>query len=172
MGAVNPGKRFEGKLKASMEAAGVFSMRIPDKLYISGGRVRSEETPADFVAYVSTEYALECMLIEAKACSRNRIPFDALKPHQDEALTRFDGMHGNAHGVVAVNFYDSVSLSRMDVCFMVPIEVWREYREGDMKSLSHDDCTGDKRISLCPKDGALYDMSGWIRGFADGGTVS
>ena len=106
-----------------MEAVGIHVMRIPDKLYVVGRRICSEETPADYAAWYPTDYALECMLVEAKACSRNRLPFSSLQPHRRDALRAFEGLHGNAHGFVAVNFYDQVSLSRMDICFMIPIQV-------------------------------------------------
>lgn len=169
MGKVEPGKRFEAKLKSSMDDAGAFSMRIPDKVYWSGSRIMSEETPADFNAYAVIGGDIHCYLIEAKACSKNRIPFDRLKQHQHDALLRFDSMHENAHGIVAVNFYDPVSLATMDVCFMVPIAVWDEYAGGMMKSLGHEDCSKDERIALCPKvKGAVYDLKGV---FGNGGSV-
>ena len=160
MGKVNPGKRFEAKMKASMDAAGMFCMRIPDKVYWNGSRMASEETPADFIA-CSVGDRLQCYLIECKACSSERIAFARLKRHQGEALESFDSMHEDMHGIVAVNFYSSVSLARLDVCFLVPIAVWREYEAGDKKSLSHADCLKDGRILMCVKaKGGIYGLAG------------
>lgn len=169
MGKVNPGKRFEAKMKASMDAAGMFCMRIPDKVYWNGSRMASEETPADFIA-CSVGDGLQCYLIECKACSSERIAFARLKRHQGEALESFDSMHGDMHGIVAVNFYSSVSLARLDVCFLVPIAVWREYEAGDMKSLSHADCLKDGRILMCQKGrGGIYMLAG-MEAMHDGGS--
>ena len=165
MGSVNPGKRFETRLKKSMERAGMLAMRIPDKVYWNGSRIASEETPADFNAYAVIDGELHCYLIEAKACSSKRVEFSRLKPHQHDALHSFDSMHGDMHGFVAVNFYDSVSLRAMDVCCMVPISVWDEYAMGESKSLNHEKCSNDSRIVICPKiTGAVYDMAGLIGG--------
>lgn len=164
----NPGKRFEGKLSDSLEAAGLHTERIPDKLYWTGHRVVSEETPADFIATYAQSYngVLHSFLIEAKACSKNRLPFDNLKDHQRVALLDHDSIHENAHGIIAINYYDKVNLNRLDVCFMVPIDVWAEYEGGKMKSISHDECLEDDRITLCPKvKGAVYDMAKWLGGY-------
>ena len=161
MGKVNPGKRFESKLKASLDAYGYFSLRIPDKVYWTGSRLASEETPADYMACGTSDGRLSCYMIEAKACSRNRMQFSQLKEHQLDALMSFDGMHADMHGVVAVNFYDPVSIKRYDMCFMVPVPVWSEYRDGKMKSISRDECLSDARIASCPKiRGGIYDLSG------------
>lgn len=168
MGKVNPGKRFEGWLKASMDAHGMFSLRIPDKLYWTGRNMRSEETPADFMACCSdADGNLHSYLVEAKACSKSRMNFSTLKDHQRESLLEFDAIHENAHGVVAVNFYDPVSLNRGNACFMVPISVWEEMRtkDGAMKSISHNDCLSDERIAFCPRTkGSIFDMSRWLGG--------
>lgn len=169
MGKVNPGKRFEGKLLSSMKAVGMFAMRIPDKLYWTGSRIASEETPADFIASYACGYdgELHQYLIEAKACSKNRIMFSQLKEHQESALSEFESLHRNSHGFVAVNYYDSVSLSRLDVCFLVPISVWVALKnaENAMKSLSHDECLEHDEIVFCPKmAGSKYDMSRLIGG--------
>lgn len=171
MTKTNPGKRFEAKLKSSFERCGMYAMRIPDKVYWTGSRIASDETPADFVAFnvSKADGSLHCYLIEAKACSRSRINFSALKSHQKEALVGFDSMHEDMHGYVAVNFYDSVSLSRLDVCFMVPISVWTEYesKDGAMKSISHAECLNDDRVFFCQKvKGGVYDMEVFANGGA------
>lgn len=166
MSKVDPGKRFEAKLSASMENAGLHVMRIPDKVYWTGSRLVSEETPADFQCGYAQSYngELHAILVEAKACSKHRIPFDRLKRHQHDALMEYEEMNRNSHGFVAVNFYDPVSLSALDVCFMVPIKVWDEHAAGDMKSLSHDDCLDDERVFLCPKmKGSMYDLSRLVK---------
>lgn len=171
--AVNPGKRFEGKLLASMRGAGMFAMRIPDKLYLAGGRIASEETPADFIASYAQCYdgKLRQYLIEAKACSKNRIMYSQLKEHQERALLEFDALHEDSHGYVAVNYYDPVSISRLDVCFLIPISTWVSMRdaEGAMKSLSHDECLSADGAVICPKvGGGMYDLKRLLGGH-DGG---
>lgn len=167
MGKTDPGKRFEQWLKDSMESVGMYVMRIPDKVIWTGRQMVGEETPADFSAYYAESHdgEIHCLLVEAKACSQHRIPFDRLKPHQVDALRKFDDMHENMHGIVALNFYDSANIRRLNVCFFVPIGVWLEYRDkpGAMKSLSHEECSGDERITLCQRSGALFDMSRLIR---------
>lgn len=173
MGQVNPGKRFEAKLFTSLSDAGLFVQRIPDKVYWTGKRLVSEETPADFIScYTQADDGrVRSFLIEAKACSQNRLRFARLEQHQHDALVEFDGMHPDMHGFVAVNFYDPASIRIMDVCFMVPISIWDEYAAGEMKSLSHDDCSGDDRIHLCQKVGTTYDMSRWLGGYNGQGSA-
>ena len=169
MGKVNPGKRFEVKLSSSLEAAGMKVMRIPDKVYWTGRRMVSEETPADFIAFYAQSYdgQMHSFLIEAKACSKHRLPYEKLQEHQHAALEEFEAMHVNNHGLVAVNYYDPVSLHRLDVCFMVPIGVWDEHAAGEMKSLAHEDCLEDERIILCQKvQGGIYEMGRWLGGYA------
>ena len=168
MGKVNPGKRFEAKLASSLELAGLHVMRIPDKVYWTGKRLVSEETPADFLACWAPRYdgELHQFLIEAKACSKHRLPYDKLQGHQHDALVDYDSLHENSHGIVAVNYYDHISISRMDVCFMVPISVWDEHAAGSMKSLSHEECLEDDRIILCQKvQGGTYGMERWLGGY-------
>ena len=167
MGQVNPGKRFEGRLSSSLSEAGLYVQRIPDKVYWTGRRVVSEETPADFISCYTqaSDGRVRNFLIEAKACSQSRLPFNRLEAHQHDALLEFDVMHPDMYGFVAVNYYDPVSIRNLDVCFMVPIAVWDEYAGGDMKSLSHDDCSGDDRIYMCQKVGVVYDMSRWLGGY-------
>ena len=168
MGKVDPGKRFEGKLSESLKASGVHVMRIPDKLYWTGKRLASGKTPADFIASYAQMYdgVLHQFLIEAKACSGHRLPYDKLQEHQHDALADYERIHENSHGLVAVNFYDPVSIARMDVCFMVPIDVWDEHAAGSMKSISHEECLEDDRITLCQKAaGGIYDMTRWLGGY-------
>lgn len=160
------GKAFERELKESMEAAGLMVERIPDNTYWNGARMVSKQTPADFHAYKSSE-SLVCLMVEAKATSTKRIDFARLEPHQEEALAGFERFHRDAHGFVAVNFYDNVSIRRLNRCFMVPIGVWEEYKGlCGRKSLSLAQCEEDPLIEECPRAaGSVYDMSSWASKF-------
>ena len=147
-------------------------MRIPDKLYWTGKMIASEETPADFLCHYgdAPDGHLRAVLVEAKACSRHRLNFDALKEHQRDALLDFEGMHPHSHGYVALNFYDNVNIRRLNECYMVPISVWEEYRtrEEAMKSISREECAADARIAGCPRTGQLFDMKWMVRRLIDG----
>ena len=165
----NPGKRFEARLADSLRTVGLYVQRIPDKVYWTGRRIVSEETPADFIASYAQCYdgRLRQYLIEAKACSKNRIMYSQLKEHQERALLEFDALHEDSHGYVAVNYYDPVSIARLDVCFLIPIATWVSMRdaEGAMKSLSHDECLSADGAVICPKvGGGMYDLTRLLGG--------
>lgn len=160
------GKAFEKELRDSMLNVGMMVERIPDNTYWNGHRMVSKQTPADFHAYKASK-RLVCFMIEAKATSTSRLDFARLEEHQRCALIDFDAFHEDAHGYVAVNFYDKVSIRRSNKCFMVPIAVWDEYEMlGGRKSLALRQCEEDERIVECPRiAGSIFDMAEWIQNF-------
>lgn len=162
--SVNPGKRFEKKFHESLDAAGVYTERIQDCAYWNGYRMVGNKTAGDFRCYIPASKSLKSLLIENKATSSKRIEYDRLEEHQHASLVSFDNLHRDAQGWVAVNFYNSVSVARCDMCFMVPIAVWDEYVSDDSrKSIPMDTFIDDDRIIECPKvKGAIYDMSAWL----------
>lgn len=156
------GKNFEKEFKNSIEAVGMYAMRIADKVYWNGTRIASEQTPADFLAYMSCG-RLVGVMIECKATAQKSLPFDNLQPHQREALETFDAFDRDARGYVAVNFYDSSNIRNRNECYLIPIAVWCEYADrGDRKSLPMDACADDDRIIHCERiKGSMYDMVGF-----------
>lgn len=156
----NRGKTFEAELKSSMENAGLLVERIPDKVYWNGYRMCSDETPADFLAFMPTEQ-LKGMMVEAKATSTRRLACDRLRQHQHDALCQFERFHPDMHGYVAINFYDKDNIRKMNNCFMVPIYVWDAHFSGTKKSISMDDCSQYPGVVMCNRiKGSMYDMSG------------
>ena len=145
-----------------MEQEGLLVERIPDAVYWTGKRIASRQTPSDFHAYKAATN-LECFMIEAKAVSGKSLPFARLEPHQKKALEDFDKFHANAHGWVAVNFYDGSNIRKFNRCYMIPIDVWNEYEDsGERKSLPIQACDDDERIVECPRaPGSMYFMSNW-----------
>lgn len=160
------GKAFEKELKDSMLNVNMMVERIPDATYWNGHRMVSKQTPADFHAYKASK-RLVCFMVEAKATSTPRLDFARLEEHQYDALMEFDEFHEDAHGYVAVNFYDKVSIRRSNRCFMVPIAVWSEYKHGGKrKSLALRQCEEDDRVVECPRiGGSIFDMEKWIEHF-------
>lgn len=161
--AKSPGKRFERELKASMELAGFMVERIPDGVYWDGRRMASNRTPADFHAWIAGS-SLKSLMIEAKASGSGRFEFSRLESHQMESLAKFESIHKDALGYVALNFYDPANLRVMNRCYMVPINVWVEYAQSsERKSLPLSACEEDGRIIFCPRmKGSMYDMSGFV----------
>lgn len=160
--ATSRGKVFETELKSSIEHKGVMIERIPDKLFWNGKRLLSQQTKADFIAYVAQDRVIPLM-IEAKATAEKRISFSALQDHQEEALIAFEAYHEDMLAFVAVNFYDSTNIRRMNRCFMVPISVWMEYKAGTRKSIPMADMDSDGRIIECKRiSGSIYDMDPWL----------
>lgn len=157
------GKNFEKEFKNSIEAVGMYAMRIADKVYWNGTRIASEQTPADFLAYLSCGKLIGLM-VECKATAQKSLPFDNLQPHQREALETFDGFDVDARGYVAINFYDGSNIRNRNECYLVPISVWGEYADrGDRKSISMKTCAADPRIIGCPRiKGSIYDMSEFV----------
>lgn len=164
------GKVFEGELKRSMENAGVYVERIPDKVFWNGHRMAGEQTPADFVMFAPVGDRVHGLMVEAKAVGGKSIPFDRLQPHQAAALDAFGSHHRDMHGYVAVNYYDKANVKRFNELYMVPFEVWRGYEEaGERKSLALSQCEDDPRIVMCPRaKGSVYDMSPFVESL--GGT--
>lgn len=163
--ATSRGKVFETELKSSVEHCGVMIERIPDKVFWNGRRLLSQQTKADFIAYVARDRVIPLM-IEAKATADKRIAFSALQPHQREALLAFEAYHEDMRAFVAVNLYDSVSIRRMNRCFIIPISVWAEYEEGDRKSIPLASLESDGRIIECPRTaGSIFDMVPWLENF-------
>lgn len=161
--ATSRGKVFETELKSSIEHQGVMIERIPDKVFWNGKRLLSQQTKADFIAYVARQRVIPLM-IEAKATAEKRIAFNALQEHQRDALVEFEGYHEDMKSFVAVNFYDNVNIRRMNRCFMVPISVWVEYEAGDKKSISIAIMESDERIIECERvAGSIYDMTPWLK---------
>lgn len=158
----NRGKVFETELRFSLEHVGMLVERIPDAVYWTGNRIASRQTPSDFHAYKSATN-LECFMIEAKAVSGKSLPFNRLEEHQGKALRDFDNFHKNAHGYIAVNFYDGHNIRKFNRCFMIPIDVWDEYESSnERKSLPLKSCEDDQRIIECPRaPGSIYDMGVW-----------
>lgn len=115
----NPGKRFERKFSESIPD-GVFCIRIPDKVYLLNGKTYSEETEADFIASDGTH----AYLIECKATSSRSLRRDSVRPHQERSLSEFDSLGDNAHGVLAVEFYDKAGYRKPKRMFLLPIERW------------------------------------------------
>ena len=78
---MKPGKRFEQKFRASVDADS-FAMRIADKVFQAQGKIYSEESEADFL--VSSGAGI--FLIECKATLLNNLPFRQVKDHQMNSL--------------------------------------------------------------------------------------
>ncbi len=155
---MNRGKTFEKEFKSSMDKAGFYSMRIPDKIYWTGKRIASEETPADFFGIAPTGNPL---MIECKATAQKSLSFTALQEHQHKALTEFESYHDNCRSFVAVNFYSNENIRERNLCYVIPIKVWDEYVSGSKKSISMKQCDDDSRIINCQRiKGSAYDLSG------------
>ena len=159
----NRGKNFEREFKNSLESFGMYAMRIADKVYWNGIRMASEQTPADFLAYLSCD-RLVALMIECKATAQKSLPFDNLQQHQRDALETFDAFDDDAKGYIAVNFYDGSNIRNRNECYLIPISIWCEYADkGDRKSISIDSCRGDDRIICCPRvKGSMFDISSLI----------
>lgn len=164
----NRGKHFEREFKNSLEAVDMYAMRIADKIYWNGARIVSEQTPADFLAYLSCDRLIGLMF-ECKATAQKSLPFDNLQEHQRAALMQFDKFHDDAKGFIAVNFYDSAGIKNRNECFIIPIDVWLEYEsKGDRKSISMAACFDDERIINCPRaKGSIYDMSQFVNNIVE-----
>ena len=153
------GKVFESEIKASLERAGCFAMRIPDKLYWTGRRIASEETPADPIAIAIANDRAYPILIECKATAQKSLSFSALQDHQYKSLVGFEGFHRDCHSFVVVNFYDGSNIRNRNLCYFIPIGVWAEYRSGKKKSISIKECDADDRIISCQRaKGSTYDV--------------
>ena len=161
---MNRGKAFEREFKSSMDNAGLYSMRIPDKIYWTGKRIASEETPADFFGISATGNPF---MVECKATAQKSLSFSALQEHQHRALTDFQSYHANCRSFIAVNFYSSESIRERNLCFIIPLAVWDEYLAGDRKSIGMKQCEGDARIIKCPRaKGSTFDLSYFVSIFS------
>ena len=155
------GKVFEGELKRSMEEAGVLVHRIRDGRVAAGyGQAMGLKNPCDFYAWAVSGERLVAVAIEAKAVGVPRLPFENVQPHQVEALAQFDLLHKDMKAYIAVNFYDTNSIRKLNRCFMLPIADYEEALQGDAKSVPL--AYFEERAVECPRmKGQLYDMSGW-----------
>ena len=122
---MNPGKRFEQKFRESMPP-GAFVMRIPDKLYMLGGRLMSEESEGDFIVATGSD----TFLIECKATNKKSLQFYNVKEHQELSLACFDGVGENTHGLLAVEFYDKDGYRKPKRMFLMPIGEWLRFKAG------------------------------------------
>lgn len=107
--AVNPGKRFEAKVRKCLAALPGWHMRIHD-----GGRQAIEAMPADFLYCPASGGAV---LIECKATRDRSIRHDRVT--QLDALTAFASVSHDAAALVAVNFYGA-DVRRDNRCIIVP----------------------------------------------------
>ena len=157
---MNRGKVFEAELKSSLECTGFTVMRIADRVYFDGHAIKSEQTPADFLAWYPAEH-VECFMFEAKATGEKRIDFDRVQPHQEQALLDFDSTHADMHGYVAVNFYNKENIRSFNQMYFVPISTWVELKGSlDRKSLPFDVCEDNEDIIKCVRvKGSVYDVS-------------
>lgn len=158
------GKVFEQELRLSMEAAGLLVHRICDAVNWDGHRMVGAPTPGDFYAFgTAGGTRLSASLVEAKAVNGPSLPFARLEGHQRESLEGFEALHPDAHGWVAVNFYDADDIRHHNRCFMIPIQTWDAMLVADeRKSVPLSACEADATITECPRAAAsTYDMSEW-----------
>lgn len=120
---MNPGKRFEKKFLESVDPHG-FILRIPDKIYTYQGRIYSDESEADFIIASGTE----SYLVECKATCKSCLPFEMVKEHQETALLEYDEVGRNAHGLLAVEFYDKAGYRYPKRMFLLPIVEWLKFK--------------------------------------------
>lgn len=123
MSRVDPGKRFEAKVRKSLEAKG-YTKRIQDKVFTVGDRLMSKQSEGDFWFFSDTGHGF---LIECKATKEKRFPFSKLREEQEGELAAFDGVAGNFHGVVAINFY-AENLRERNRCIVIPIAAYLGYK--------------------------------------------
>lgn len=158
------GKNFEADFKRSLEDRGAYVHRINDAVSWNGRKMVGAKTPADFIVWWPRKGSTDSIMVECKAVSGTRIPFDRVQSHQAEALTAFDGYASDTHGVVAVNFYDPSNRS-FNHCFIIPIGAWMHLKDADghAKSLSYKECVHSKDIFELPKaphgSGVPYDAT-------------
>lgn len=145
---MNPGKRFENTFRKSVDG---FVMRIPDKVYLMGNRVMSDESEADFV--VANEHGV--FLVECKAVNRPRLDFYNVKEHQERSLVDFDGAGGFTGGLLAVEFYDPEGYRKPRRMFLLSIRDWLAFKDGtERKSMPVSEF---ERVGReCPQTGSLY----------------
>lgn len=124
MSKVNPGKRFEDKMRKSLELKG-YVRRIQDKVFMGqGGFPLSKPSEGDFWYFAGNGHGF---LIECKATKLKSFPFDKLRAEQEHELLRFDDVADNFHGVVAINFYAD-NLRERNRCFVFSIQDYMAYR--------------------------------------------
>lgn len=158
------GKVFERELLASFKRSGFRAHRISDKMFWSGNRPMSSESEADFWVFGAAE-SLSAALVEAKAVSARSLPLDRLQEHQRAALVDFDGFHEDAHGFVAVNFYDKDDKRSFNTAFLVPIGTWVRFEETTAalgrKSIPYAAFDDEPSVIKCPRiKGQMYDTDG------------
>lgn len=155
------GKIFEAEIADSFKDTGFFTVRIPDKLFVSGGKIFSKQSESDYWAFIDLKSGFKALLVEAKAIAAKSIPFSRLEPHQKDALVEFSELHeGITHGYVAVNFYDPGNKRALNEAFFIPIALWNEFEETyDRKSLPMSDCLEHEDIIRCVRTrGSKYDL--------------
>lgn len=125
MSKVNAGKRFEEKMRKSLEVKG-YVQRIQDKVFMSqDGFPLSRQSEGDFWHFTDTGHGF---LIECKATKLKSFPFNKLRHEQERELLRFNDVADNFHGVVAINFYAD-DLRERNRCFVFAIEDYMAYKE-------------------------------------------
>lgn len=142
------GKAFERELRDAFERAGYLVHRNQDSM-TNRGNV-SKSLP-DLTAFRKAE--ADVLLIECKAVKGVSIAFDRLGEHQENDLHAFEvSLPTYGWAYIAVNFYDGQrGPKRLHRCFLVPLDVWREYRRlGGRKSLPLAAIENDRRVLELP----------------------
>ena len=121
---MNPGKRFERAFKASMDAIG-YAVRIPDKCYLSRGRLMSERSEGDFRFFAESGHSF---LVECKATGCRSLPFANVGAEQELELLRFERVGPMCHGVLALNFYGPM-LREKNSLYLVGIEDYLAFKD-------------------------------------------
>lgn len=120
---MNPGKRFEEKFRLTMEPH-AFVLRIPDAVFVNGGKVMSSETEADFL--VATQD--DAYLVECKATSLKSLKYENVKSHQEDSLFGFEELGERNHGILAVEFYNREGYRKPHQMFLLPIAEWFAFK--------------------------------------------
>lgn len=154
---MKPGKRFEQKFRASVDADS-FAMRIADKVFQAQGKIYSEESEADFL--VSSGAGI--FLIECKATLLNNLPFRQVKDHQMNSLLEFDTSNEHAHGLLAVEFYNAKSYRAPKIMYLLDVNDWIAYTaSSNRKSMPR---SAFEQLGIeCPYQGSIYalDFGRW-----------
>ena len=166
--ATSIGKVFERELFKSFEYAGLLPKRITDRTFLSGNRILSQESEADFWVFDTAKDNLRVALVEAKATKNKSFSLEKLKEHQYEALLAFENEHKDAHGFVAVNFYDKDNRRNFNICYLVPILTWRDLKEAmkkrGRKSIPLAVFETDENVIKCVRiQHSMFDVSGMKR---------
>ncbi|MEG0790964.1 MAG: hypothetical protein RSG23_04995 [Gordonibacter sp.] len=154
MSKVNAGKRFEGKIRKSLELKG-YVQRIQDKMFMGqNGFPLSRQSEGDFWHFTGDGHGF---LIECKATKLKSFPFDKLRPEQERELLRFDDVADNFHGVVALNFY-AENLRERNRCFVLAIQDYMAYKDTCGRASMPLDAAEGLGIE-CPRiKGGLWDV--------------